>query len=190
MNRKPEDKDLIVKFLQGGKDAEVAFEQFVGKYGKVIYTQIFRLIGSEDQTKDVLQNVLIKIWTSLSAFREDSSLYTWVYRITRNETLNYLQKEKIRRTISIDDRLVTIIPGNEYLDHVSSELINELLSKAIESLPEKQALVFQLKYFEDLKYAEISALTNTSEGALKANYHHATQKIEEFILRELNHVKF
>lgn len=190
MNRQPEDKDLIEMFLQDGKNAEAAFELFVVKYGKTIYSQIFRLIGNEDQTKDVLQNVLIKIWTSLSAFREDSSLYTWVYRITRNETLNFLQKEKIRKTISIEDRLVTIIPGNEYLDHVSPELINDLLSQAIETLPEKQALVFQLKYFEELKYSEISVLTNTSEGALKANYHHATQKIEEFILRELNHIKY
>lgn len=189
MNKQPEDKTLIQQFLQGGRAAESAFELFVSKYGKSIYRQIFRMIRNEDQSKDVLQNVLIKVWLSLPDFREDSSLYTWVYRITRNETLNFLQKEKIRKTVTIEHHIVSIIPGNSYLDQLTPDTISELLLKAIESLPEKQALVFQLKYFEELKYSEISVLTNTTEGALKASYHHAIQKIEEFLLRELNQIK-
>jgi RNA polymerase sigma-70 factor (ECF subfamily) len=189
MQNPSEDKELVLKLLQGGQVAEIAFQEFALRYGKVIYAQIFRMVRNQDQSKDVVQNVFMKIWTNLPSFREDSSLYTWVYRITRNETLNFLQKEKVRSTISLDAPIVTILPGTNHFEEISPEMISELLMKAIDSLPEKQALVFQLKYFEELKYSEISERIGTSEGALKANYHHAVQKIEEFLRNELNHLR-
>lgn len=183
----PEDKEILELFLQGGSSAEKAFKDLSSKYGRSLYEQIFRLIRNDQQTKDVLQNVLIKIWTNLSTFREDASLFTWMYRIAHNESLNYLQKEKLRSTISLDTPIVNVIPGCKELDTLNSEKISELLMMAISLLPEKQALVFQLKYFEDLKYSEIAERTGTSEGALKASFHLASQKIEDFLKKELNH---
>ena len=120
----------------------------------------------------------------LNLFKQGAS---WMYRIARNETITFLEKEKKNSSIDIDDSLVEIIAGHASLDTHNAEEISELLMKAIEILPEKQALVFQLKYFEDLKYSEISAQLGTSEGALKANYFHAVQKIQDFILSKLNY---
>lgn len=186
MNKHPEDNELIELFLQGGSLAEKAFKQLSIKYGKAIYVQVYRMVRNDEQTKDVVQNILIKIWTNLSSFRQDSSLYSWIFRITHNEALNFLQKEKRRATVSLDTSIVQIIPGNQILDLLGPEKITELLMQAIQSLPEKQALVFQLKYFQELKYTEIADLTGTSEGALKASFHLASQKIEEFLKKQLN----
>lgn len=186
MNKHPEDNELIELFLQGGSLAEKAFKQLSIKYGKAIYVQVYRMVRNDEQTKDVVQNILIKIWTNLSSFRQDSSLYSWIFRIAHNEALNFLQKEKRRATVSLDTSIVQIIPGNQILDLLGPEKITELLMQAIQSLPEKQALVFQLKYFQELKYTEIADLTGTSEGALKASFHLASQKIEEFLKKQLN----
>ena len=109
-----------------------------------------------------------------------------LYRIARNETLNFLDKEKRRTGVDLDEPIIEIIAGHSVLDGVSADDISNFLQEAIETLPEKQALVFQLKYFEDLKYSEISARLDTSEGALKASFHHAKQKIEDFVLNKLN----
>jgi RNA polymerase sigma-70 factor (ECF subfamily) len=187
MKNFPEDKEIIAQILQGGHQAERSFQILVEKYGRSIYSQIYTLLRNEAQSKDVLQNVLVKIWTNLDGFREDSGLYTWIYRITRNESLNHLKKEKLRSSVSLEGPILNIIPGHPSLDQITEEEISDLLSQAIDLLPEKQALVFQLKYFEDLKYSEISARVGTSEGALKASYHHAVQKIEEFLKSKLNH---
>jgi RNA polymerase sigma-70 factor (ECF subfamily) len=111
---------------------------------------------------------------------------TWMYRIARNETLNFLDKEKLRTGVDIDDAMLEIIAGHSGLDTMTSQEIWDVLQNAIATLPEKQAIVFQLKYFEELKYSEISAKLNTSEGALKASFHHAKQKIQTFILNQLN----
>jgi RNA polymerase sigma-70 factor (ECF subfamily) len=110
-----------------------------------------------------------------------------MYRIARNETITFLEKEKRNSSVDMDDSVVEIIAGHTLLDTHSSDEISELLMKALEQLPEKQSQVFQLKYFEDLKYSEISKQLGTSEGALKANYFHAVNKIQEFIISQLNH---
>jgi RNA polymerase sigma factor (sigma-70 family) len=183
----PEDKEIIDLFVQGGASAEKAFKIIVSKYGKNLYGQIRGITKNHDHTNDVLQNVFIKIYQNLTKFNQDSALYTWMYRIARNETLNFLDKEKRRSGVDIDESMLEILAGHSLLDNHTSDEIMELLQAAIATLPEKQAIVFQLKYFEDLKYSEISKKLNTSEGALKANFHHAKQKIQNYIELKLNH---
>ena len=186
MQTHPEDESILELFAQGGTLADKAFAQLVQKYGESLYSQIRGLTRNHEYTNDVLQDVFIKVYQNLDKFKGDSSLYTWLYRIARNETFNFLDKEKRRTGVDLDEPVFEIVAGHSVLDGVSSEDITTLLNEAIETLPEKQALVFQLKYFEELKYTEISARLNTSEGALKANFHHAKQKIEEFVLTKLN----
>ena len=186
MHRLPEDDDIIKLFKQGGKDTNKAFNYLVSKYGEVLYRQIRAITRNHEFTNDVLQNVLVKVFQNLNDFKGDSALYTWMYRIARNETLNFLDKEKRRSGVDLDEPIFEILSGHSMLDSSTPEFISDLLIRAVNSLPEKQAAVFQLKYFEDLKYSEISIRLNTSEGALKANFHHARQKIEQFISTELN----
>ena len=131
-------------------------------------------------------NVFIKVFQNLNDFNQESTLYTWMYRITRNETLNFLDKENRRTGIDIDPPMLEILAGDSSLDQLDEEKISELLLKAIDTLPEKQRQVFELKYFQELQYSEISKLLNTSEGALKASFHHARQKIETFLQSQLN----
>ena len=187
MRQHPEDKEIIELFNQGGNGIEIAFKFIVTKYGEILYRQIRRITRDHDYTNDVLQNVFIKVYQNLSKFNQDSTLYTWMYRIARNETLNFLDKEKRRSGVKLDEPIFEIIAGHQGLDSTTPEMISDLLEEAISTLPAKQALVFQLKYFEELKYSEISKQINTSEGALKASFHHAKTKIEEFILAKLNH---
>ncbi len=187
MIKHPDDNEILNLFKQGASSSEKAFTQISQKFGKQLYWQIRRITKNHEHTNDILQNVFVKIWLNLSGFNAQSSLYSWMYRIARNETITFLEKEKKNSSIDIDDSLVEIIAGHASLDTHNAEEISELLMKAIEILPEKQALVFQLKYFEDLKYSEISAQLGTSEGALKANYFHAVQKIQDFILSKLNY---
>ena len=187
MNKKPDDEEIIHLFNQGGSASEHAFNILVQKYGEILYRQIRQITKNHEHTNDVLQDVLVKVFQNLKKFKGDSALYTWLYRITRNETLNFIAKEKRRSGVDVDEPLLEILAGHSTLDGTASKQISELLQRAIESLPEKQAVVFQLKYFEELKYSEISKKLGTSEGALKASYFHAKEKIQTFILNELNH---
>ncbi len=186
MANHPEDQEIIDLFNQGGASLEKAFGILVAKYGETLYSQIRRITKNHELTNDVLQNVLIKIFQNLAKFNQDSALYTWMYRIARNETLNYLEKEKRRSGIDMDDSMIEILAGHNGLDNLTEQEIWDSLQAAIAILPEKQALVFQLKYFDEMKYSEISKKLNTSEGALKASFHHAKQKIQEFLLNRLN----
>lgn len=167
-------------------EAERAFKAIVTQYGELLYRQIRTIARNHEHTNDILQNVFIKVYQNLSDFKGDSTIYTWLYRIARNESLNFLDKEKRRTGVDLDAPVMEILAGHSSLDGISEEDISNWLLEAIDSLPEKQAIVFQLKYFEDMKYSEISVRLSTSEGALKANYHHARQKIEEFLLSKLN----
>jgi RNA polymerase sigma-70 factor, ECF subfamily len=187
MIKHPEDTEILNLFRQGASSSEKAFNQISRKYGRQIYWQIRRITKNHDDTNDILQNVFVKIWLNLSSFKENSTLYSWIYRIARNETITFLEKEKRNSSVDLDTALIDIIPGNSSLDAHSADEISALLMMAIETLPEKQSQVFQLKYFEDLKYSEISEQIGTSEGALKANYFHAVQKIQDFIKSKLNH---
>lgn len=187
MKQHLDDSEICKQFAQGGSQAEKAFTIIVGKYGPMLYNQIRAITKNHEHTNDVLQNVFVKVYQNLADFKGDSALYTWMYRIARNEALNFIEKEQRRSGVDLDTPILEIKAGHAVLGHTDSETISKLLQKAIDSLPEKQAVVFQLKYFEDLPYNEISKRLGTSEGALKASFHHAKQKIEKFILNQLNH---
>lgn len=186
MHSKPDDKHILKLFHQGGKHANEAFRLLIDAYGDMLYRQIRQITRDHEITNDILQNVLIKVFDNIGTFKGESSLYTWLYRITRNETLNTLEKEKRRSGVDLDAPVFEILAGSSILENIDGERIQELLIQAINQLPEKQAVVFQLKYFEDLKYSEIAERLNTSEGALKASFFHAKEKIQDFLIKQLN----
>ncbi|WP_026768211.1 RNA polymerase sigma factor [Asinibacterium sp. OR53] len=176
----PDDKELLFQFRVPATK-ERAFNAIVKKYQEKLYWHIRRMVINHEDANDVLQNVFIKVWNALEQFREDSQLYTWLYRIATNECLSFLEQQKKRSVLSMED-----------LDAAASDKIkadqgfdaNQLewrLQLAIQQLPEKQRIVFNLRYYEEMPYEEMSRVLDTSEGALKASYHHAARKIEEFI---------
>ncbi|MFZ9028360.1 MAG: RNA polymerase sigma factor [Crocinitomicaceae bacterium] len=186
MQSRPDDKYILTLFHQGGRNTNEAFRLLVDAYGEMLYRQIRQITRNHELTNDILQNVLVKAFQKLDGFKGDSALYTWLYRIARNETLNYLDKEKRRTGVDLDEPVFEILAGSHSLEQIDGEQIQELLMNAIDALPEKQAVVFQLKYFEELKYSEIAERLGTSEGALKASFFHAKEKIKEFLLNQLN----
>ena len=177
----------VNQIVSGGPDAENAFKALTLRYGPKLYNQIFRIVQNDVIAKDVLQNVFIKIWKNLPSYKKESNLYTWIYRITHNEALTTLAHENRRKHLSIDSSIIQVMPGHHGLDAFEGEQVYQFLRDAIDMLPEKQAIVFELKYFENLKYSEISKCTGTSEGALKASYHIAKEKITNFSRAKLNH---
>lgn len=177
----PDDIELLNRFRQPGQK-EKAFTDIIKKYQEKLYWHIRRMVIDHEDTNDILQNMFIKVWKSLENFREDSQLYTWLYRIATNECLTFLEQRKRRASVSLSDAdtgLYNKIKADEGFD------INKLewkLQVAIQQLPEKQRLVFNLRYYDEMPYEQMSKVLDTSQGALKASYHHAARKIEEFIL--------
>lgn len=177
----PDDIELLNRFRQPGQK-EKAFTDIIKKYQEKLYWHIRRMVIDHEDTNDILQNMFIKVWKSLENFREDSQLYTWLYRIATNECLTFLEQRKRRASVSLGDAdtgLYNKIKADEGFD------INKLewkLQVAILQLPEKQRLVFNLRYYDEMPYEQMSKVLDTSQGALKASYHHAARKIEEFIL--------
>lgn len=170
------DKELLEKYQA---DPSIGFQLIVKKYQERVYWQIRRMTKNHQDTEDVMQNVFIKAWKGLETFRADSALYTWLYRIAFNETTTFLTKEGKQKTVDYDPPLFensVSVEGKEY----SGAEIEGLLKKALDELPEKQRMVFELKYFEDLKFSELAEITGTSVGGLKASYHLAVKKIEEY----------
>ena len=179
-----QEEEKLVKKLQTTSTAQVAFSQLVSEYSEQLYWQIRKIVLSHDDASDVLQNALIKIWTSIDNFRGDSKLSTWLYRIAVNESITFLNKQRMQNNISIDDAesfLLQKMEGDQYFDGDEAQL---KLQKAILTLPEKQRIVFNMKYFDEMKYEEMSQILGTSVGALKASYHHAVKKVEEYLLIE------
>lgn len=179
------DEKQLVESLQDPKSARKAFDTLMRTYGEQIYWQIRKMVLSHDDANDLLQQTFLKAWNNLENFRGDAKLSTWLYKIAVNESINFLNKERKRLNVtadpeddSADDFLIRNLQADEYFD--GDELQLEL-QKAIASLPEKQRLVFNMRYFDDMKYEQISEILGTSVGALKANYHHAVKKIEEYI---------
>jgi RNA polymerase sigma factor (sigma-70 family) len=174
----------IFELFKDELSKEKAFTILVKKYQERLYWHIRRFVIHHEDTNDVLQNVFIKAWKSLSNFRQESGLYTWLYRIGTNESLTYLEKLKKKRSVSISDEdtgMSNRVRAEKGFD------INKLewkLQLAIQSLPEKQRAVFTLRYYDEMPYEKMSEVLDTSVGSLKASYHHASKKVEEFILRE------
>ncbi|MBL6667587.1 MAG: RNA polymerase sigma factor [Crocinitomicaceae bacterium] len=176
-------RDTIQK---GGKKAQQAFQDLTIFYGPKLYAQVYKMVKNEPSAKDVLQETFIKIWLNIAKFEGKSSLYSWLYRIAHNEALSFLNKEKRKSSISLDQDIIELIPGTQELQGKGPNEILDLLNQAIATLPDKQALVFELKYFQNLSYNEIQEITNTSQGALKASFHIAKEKISSFLILQLN----
>jgi RNA polymerase sigma-70 factor (ECF subfamily) len=160
------------------------FKIILEKYQRKIYWHIRKMVIDHDDADDITQDTFIKVWTNLSSYRAESQLYTWIYRIATNECLNFLAKKKKHFASDITD-WNDIIPDHENAPLVDGDAIQIKLQKALLTLPDKQRLVFNLKYFEEMQYNQISEITGTSEGALKASYHIAVKKIEEFLNKDL-----
>ena len=176
----PDDKELLLQFHTAATK-ERAFTAIIKKYQEKLYWHVRRLVVDHDDANDVLQNVFIKVWNGLENFREDSQLYTWLYRIATNEGLTFLEQQKKRSTVSLSDvesGLSNKIRSDTGFD---ANKLEWRLQIAIQQLPEKQRVVFILRYYDEMPYQEMSRILDTSEGALKASYHHAARKIEEFI---------
>lgn len=168
--------DEIIGLYRNGQ-VERAFKEMVAAYSERLYWHVRRFVCSHEDTDDLLQEIFIKIWTALPSFRGDSRLFTWLYRIATNETLNWLHKQKIRSILkfeSIDSELADKIDSDPYFN---GEDAQKTLFKAISRLPRKQKTVFMMRYFEELPYEDISEILQTSVGALKASYHFAAEKI-------------
>ena len=175
------DKELLDKF-RVESSRSYAFNLIVKKYQKRLYSHIRRIIIDHDDTSDVLQNVFIKMWKNLLGFKEDSQLFTWLYRIATNESLTFLKKKRTKFFIPLVDVEYQLSKTLEDDSYFKGDEIQLKLQKAILRLPEKQRIVFNMKYFEEIKYEEMSLILGTSVGALKASYHHAVKKIEQFVL--------
>ena len=177
----PDDKDLLLLFREP-RTKELAYTSIVKKYQEKLYWHIRRLVVDHDDANDVMQNVFIKVWKGLENFREDAQLYTWLYRIASNESITFLEQQKKRASVSFDDvsgGLSDKLTADKDFD---ANKLEWKLQLAIQQLPEKQRIVFNLRYYDEMPYEEMSRILETSEGALKASYHHAVKKIEEYIL--------
>ena len=157
-----------------------AFSTLVREYQQRIYSIVRKMVISHDDADDIVQEVFVKVWHNVENFKGDSSLFTWVYRIAVNESLMFLRKRRRQQWFGSDitEELENALISDKYVD---ADEIQQKLQKAILRLPDKQRLVFNLKYFEDLSYEEIAEITETTVGSLKASFHHATKKIEEFL---------
>ncbi|MDR1055068.1 MAG: RNA polymerase sigma factor [Prevotellaceae bacterium] len=174
------DKELLAMF-RNEQRKNYAFNLITRKYQERLYWHIRKLVISHEDADDLLQNTLVKAWSALDDFREESQLFTWLYRIATNEALTFLRKKRTRLflpLVDVETQLSNSLESDPYFD--GNEL-QKKLQKAILKLPEKQRVVFNMKYFDELKYEEISAILGTSVGALKASYHHAVEKIEKFL---------
>jgi RNA polymerase sigma factor, sigma-70 family len=174
------DKELLSIF-RDSTQKHYAFNLIVRKYSERLYWHIRKLIISHDDSDDVLQNTFMKVWNGLDNFREDAQLYTWLYRIATNESLSFLNQKKRKfflPLVDVERQLSNTLESDEYF---SGDELQLKLQKAILTLPEKQRVVFNLKYFEEMQYEEMSEILETSVGALKASYHHAVKKIEKYI---------
>jgi len=172
----------LISQLQNEKTREQAFNLLVREYQEPLYWQIRRIVLNHDDTDDVLQNTFVKAWTKLDDFRGESRIYTWITRIAINEALNHIQRN--RQNASLDDGESSValsLQSDPYFDGDETQL---QLQEAISKLPAKQRAVFNMKYFQEMKYEDMSEALGTSIGALKASYHHAVKKITEFFERQ------
>ncbi len=178
-----DDKELLEAF-RNEATRESAFTKIVKKYQERLYWHIRRLVINHEDANDVLQNVLVKVWNYLDNFREEANLYTWLYRIATNETITFLDRERRRKSISISDHETGIANKLRAEKGFDVNKLEWKLQQAIQSLPEKQRLVFNLRYYDEMPYEEMSKVLDTSTGALKASYHHAVKKVEEFLKKD------
>ena len=169
--------ERIIELYSCGRQEE-AFSGIVDAYTERLYWHVRRFLCSHEDTNDLLQDIFIKVWSALPQFRGEARLYTWLYRVATNEVLNHLRKQKFLGLVELDsssERLIKKIDDDPYFN---GDALQRELHKAVQRLPEKQRLVFNMRYFDELKYEDIAEITGTSIGALKASYHHAYNKVK------------
>lgn len=178
----PIDEKALVNQLKDAKTASKAFDTLLKTYSEPVYWQIRRMVLNHDDANDIVQNVFLKAWTNLHNFRGDAKLSTWLFKIAVNESINFLNKEKHRVQGGVetedDDLLIKNLVADSYFDGDALQLE---LQEAIAKLPEKQRLVFNMRYYDEMKYEDMSEVLGTSVGALKASYHHAVKKLTEML---------
>lgn len=170
------DEQQITQLLADAATQRKGFELLVRGYSEQLYWMIRKIVVEHDDANDVLQNTFLKAWNGLDSFHGDSKISTWLSRIAINESLDFLRRKK-QPTVSVEDITVSRLTADEYFDGTEAEA---LLQEAIATLPDVQRTVFLLRYFDEMKYSDISQMLNTSEGALKASYHIAVKKITEY----------
>ena len=175
------DEITLIDQLQQSKTKEAAFRHLLSQYKERLYWHIRKIVISHDDADDVLQNTFIKIFKNIDNFKRDSKLYSWMYRIATNEAITFINKKAKEKNIDINDYQQLLVSSLDSDLLFTGDEVQLILQKAIATLPQKQQLVFNMKYFEEMKYEEISDVLETSVGALKASYHIAVKKIEQFI---------
>ena len=172
-------EEIITEQLHDPARCREAFSRVIAHYTESLYWQIRRMVIDHDDTNDLLQNTFIKAWTNIDNFRGEAKLSTWLHKIAINEAITFIKKEKAKNNVSIDDEsfLIDNLQADEWFD---GDEVKLQLQKAINQLPEKQRLVFNMRYFDEMKYEDMSEILGTTAGALKASYHHAIKKIEQF----------
>lgn len=172
------DEATLLTKLKDPSTQRRAFEEMVNHYSSTLYWQIRHIVVDHDDTDDVLQNTFLKAWNNIGSFRGDSKLSTWLYKIAYNESITFLNQKK--DTLSMDNEDAGVVYTLESDQHFDGDETQIMLQQAIDTLPSKQKAVFTMKYFDDMKYEDISSITGTSVGALKASYHLAVEKITKF----------
>lgn len=175
------DEELIAQFKEPEKK-EQAFRMIVARYQQKIYRMVRKIVLDHNDTDDILQNTFIRAWQGLEQFREQSQLFTWLYRIAVNESISFLNKKKKRSFVAWDDVENTVKDTLASDEYFTGDEARRKLECAIAGLPDKQRVVFNLKYFEEMPYEEMSQVLQTSVGALKASYHHAVKKVEKYLI--------
>ena len=182
---KPFSEVEVVEKLRNPDSRREAFTSVVEEYNEKLYWVIRKMVLSHDDANDIVQNTFLKAWMNLDQFRGDSKIFTWMYKIALNETITFLNRQRTLQTISLDDADVFMLErltGDEYFDGDALQL---KLEEAVLHLPEKQRIVFQMKYHDEMKYEDMSEILGTSVGALKASYHHAVKKLEAFLTKDI-----
>lgn len=174
-----DDKDLIAE-LQNPATCRAAFGKVIRMYSEQLYWQIRRMVNNHEDANDLLQNTFLKAWSNIENFRGDAKLSTWLHKIAINESITFLEKERKRLHVSIDDESAAVINAIESDTDIDGDELRKELRKAIATLPEKQRLVFNMKYYDDMTYEQMSEILGTSVGALKSSYHLAVKKIENY----------
>lgn len=183
MDEKKEQIDDLTARLRDPATVRAPFGEMVAEYSRPLYWQIRRMVLNPDDADDLLQNTFMKAWNSLENFRGEAKLSTWLHKIAINEAISFLEKEKRRAGVSLDDPDGALAAGIAASPDLDGESLGAHLRQAVATLPDKQRLVFNMKYFDDMKYEEISEILGTTVGALKASYHLAVKKIEKYMER-------
>ncbi|MFK5889357.1 MAG: RNA polymerase sigma factor [Flavobacteriaceae bacterium] len=178
-----ESEKRLITALQNPKTQDKAFRELMTLYKERLYWHIRNIVKTHDDTDDVLQNTFVKVYRNISNFKGDSKLYSWLYRIATNESITHINKIAKRQQISVEDIQYQLADSLHADSYFSGDEIQAKLQLALAKLPQKQQLVFNMKYFEAMKYNDISVVLGTSVGALKASYHHAVKKIENYLTK-------